>query len=152
MKREKKDRLISRVPGVRRPPPHHLAQRPPLSGAARGGTPALWPQQKQKLEAVFKAKTRDEWCEIMEGSDVFFAPVLGLGEAPDHPHNVARGSFVEVGGVKQHAPTPRFSRTPSATPQAMQTPGTHTRETLLRFGFNDAEVDALIEQGAVAQL
>jgi alpha-methylacyl-CoA racemase len=114
--------------------------------------PALWPQQKQKLEAVFKAKTRDEWCEIMEGSDVCFAPVLGLGDAPDHPHNVARGSFVEVGGVKQHAPTPRFSRTPSATPQAMQTPGTHTRETLLRFGFNDAEVDALIEQGAVAQL
>ena len=66
--------------------------------------PAMWPEQKQKMEAVFKSKTRDEWCEIMEGSDVCFAPVLGLAEAPSHPHNVARNSFIEVEGVVQHAP------------------------------------------------
>lgn len=114
--------------------------------------PALWPEQKKKMETVFKAKTRDEWCEVMEGSDVCFAPVLGLEDAPKHPHNVARGSFIDVAGVTQHAPTPRFSRTPSGTPQAMQAPGTHTRETLLSFGFAASEVDALLEQGAVAQL
>lgn len=114
--------------------------------------PAMWPEQKEKMEAVFKTKTRDEWCSIMEGSDVCFAPVLGLGEAPNHPHNVARGSFIEVEGVVQHAPTPRFSRTPSGTPEGMRTPGTHTCDTLRTFGFSDAEVKALLESGAVAQL
>ncbi|AUM13177.1 CaiB/BaiF CoA transferase family protein [Ketobacter alkanivorans] len=114
--------------------------------------PSLWPQQKQQLEAIFKRKTRAQWCEIMEGSDVCFAPVLGLDEAPSHPHNTARASFIDVEGVVQHAPTPRFSRTPSAKPEAMRTPGTHTRETLLAFGFSDAEVDHLLEQGAIAQL
>lgn len=113
---------------------------------------ALWPEQKQKMDAVFKSKTRDEWCEIMEGSDVCFAPVLGLGEAPSHPHNVARNSFIEVEGVVQHAPTPRFSRTPSSTPEPMRTPGTHTKETLLSFGFDEAEVERLLASGAVAQL
>jgi alpha-methylacyl-CoA racemase len=114
--------------------------------------PQLWPQQKQKLETVFKTRTRDEWCDIMEGSDVCFAPVLGLEEAPLHSHNTARGSFIEVGGVTQHAPTPRFSRTPSTTPKPMSTPGTHTTETLLQYGFDQAQIDLLLQQGAVAQL
>ena len=114
--------------------------------------PTMWPEQKQKMEAVFKSKTRDEWCEIMEGSDVCFAPVLGLAEAPSHPHNVARNSFIEVEGVVQHAPTPRFSRTPSSPPTPMRTPGTHTKETLLAFGFDEAEVEGLLSSGAVAQL
>ena len=73
-----------------------------------------WPSLKLKLEEVFKAKTRDEWCRIMEGSDVCFAPVLNLSEAPLHPHMAARKTFVERHGAIQPAPAPRFSRTPSA--------------------------------------
>ena len=73
-----------------------------------------WPSLKQKLAEVFKAKTRDEWCTIMDGTDVCFAPVLSLSEAPLHPHMAARKTFVERHGITQPAPAPRFSRTPSA--------------------------------------
>lgn len=114
--------------------------------------PAQWPRQKEKIAAIFRSKSRDQWCQIMQGSDVCFAPVLGLEEAPQHPHNVARGSFIDVDGVTQHAPTPRFSRTPSDTPQAMRKPGTDTRATLLRSGFSAQQIDQLIDSGAVAQL
>jgi alpha-methylacyl-CoA racemase len=72
-----------------------------------------WPSLKQKLAAIFKGKTRDEWCSIMEGTDICFAPVLSLSEAPSHPHMVARETFVERNGAIQPAPAPRFSRTPS---------------------------------------
>ncbi|MHB1854398.1 MAG: CaiB/BaiF CoA transferase family protein, partial [Acidimicrobiales bacterium] len=68
-----------------------------------------WPVLKDRLAGVFKTKTRDEWCELMEGTDVCFAPVLAPSEAPDHPHNVARGTFVEVAGIRQPGPAPRFS-------------------------------------------
>lgn len=81
---------------------------------------AGWPALKQKLVAVFKSKTRDEWCAIMEGTDVCFAPVLSLGEAADHPHMAARGVIVEHNGSKQPAPAPRFSRTPSAIRDSVQ--------------------------------
>jgi alpha-methylacyl-CoA racemase len=73
-----------------------------------------WPALKQKLVEVFRTKTREEWCEIMEGTDVCFAPVLTMAEAPQHPHMAARGIFVSRHGVTQPAPAPRFSRTPSA--------------------------------------
>jgi alpha-methylacyl-CoA racemase len=73
-----------------------------------------WPALKQKLANVFKTKTRDEWCAIMEGTDICFAPILTMKEAPDHPHMAAREIFVERHGVTQPAPAPRFSRTPSA--------------------------------------
>jgi len=73
-----------------------------------------WPELKQKLVDVFKSKTRDDWCEIMEGTDVCFAPILTMAEAPRHPHNAAREIFVTRHGVTQPAPAPRFSRTPSA--------------------------------------
>jgi alpha-methylacyl-CoA racemase len=76
--------------------------------------PQSWPAMKQKLTAVFKSKTRAEWCAIMEGTDVCFAPVLSLSEAPNHPHMAERKIFVEHDGVRQPAPAPRFSRTPSA--------------------------------------
>jgi alpha-methylacyl-CoA racemase len=72
-----------------------------------------WPSLRKKLEAIFKTKTRDEWCKIMEGTDVCFAPVLTVSEAPQHPHMVARKTFVQRHGVTQPAPAPRFSRTPS---------------------------------------
>ncbi|MFN3713396.1 MAG: CaiB/BaiF CoA transferase family protein [Alcanivoracaceae bacterium] len=113
---------------------------------------SLWPQQKTRMAELFRQKSRDEWCRIMEGSDVCFAPVLGLAEAPSHPHNVARGSFIDVSGVTQHAPTPRFSRTASDSPMPMRPPGTDTRATLARAGFDQAEIDRLITSGAITQL
>jgi alpha-methylacyl-CoA racemase len=78
-----------------------------------------WPAMKQKMTAVFKTKTRDEWCAIMQGTDVCFAPVLSLSEAPDHPHMAERKVFVTHDGVVQPAPAPRFSRTPSAIRQTV---------------------------------
>jgi alpha-methylacyl-CoA racemase len=73
-----------------------------------------WPKLKEKLTEVFKSRTREDWCKIMEGTDICFAPILTMKEAPKHPHNVAREIFVERHGVMQPAPAPRFSRTPSA--------------------------------------
>jgi alpha-methylacyl-CoA racemase len=76
-----------------------------------------WPGLKDRLAAIFRTRTRDEWCALMEGTDICFAPVLSLAEAPAHPHNVARGAFVEVGGMIQPAPAPRFSATPADPPR-----------------------------------
>src|SRR3954463_4939188 len=73
-----------------------------------------WPALKEKLTNIFKSKTREDWCRIMEGTDICFAPILTMAEAPKHPHNAARNIFVERHGVTQPAPAPRFSRTPSA--------------------------------------
>jgi alpha-methylacyl-CoA racemase len=73
----------------------------------------LWPQLKARLEAIFLTKTRDEWCALMEHTDICFAPVLSLAEAPQHPHNLARSTFIEVDGVIQPAPAPRFAGTPA---------------------------------------
>jgi alpha-methylacyl-CoA racemase len=76
--------------------------------------PKAWPALKQKLVEVFKTKTREDWCNIMEGTDICFAPILTMAEAPEHPHMAARKVFVSRHGVTQPAPAPRFSRTPSA--------------------------------------
>ena len=92
--------------------------------------PALWPAQKEKLAAIFKARTRDEWCALFEGSDVCFAPVLDYTEAPEHPHNRARSTYIEVDGILQAAPAPRFSRTPSAVDSGAPYAGEHTDEIL----------------------
>lgn len=110
---------------------------------------SFWPGLKAKLADVFLSKTRDEWCEIMEGSDVCFAPILDFDEAPEHPHNKARGTFIEVDGVTQHAPTPRFSRTENATPTGPPKAGEHTDEILSTWGFSDDEVSRLHDSGAV---
>jgi alpha-methylacyl-CoA racemase len=85
--------------------------------------PARWPEQKAHLTGIFKSKTRDEWCALMDATDICFAPVLGFEEAAAHPHNVARGTFVEVAGVTQPAPAPRFSSTPSGGPRSPRAPG-----------------------------
>ena len=114
--------------------------------------PQRWPQQKEKLAAIFRTRTRDEWCRLMEGTDVCFAPVLGLEEAPHHPHNLARNSFVPVGDMLQPAPTPRFSRTPSGTPRPISAPGTDTRAVLGDCGFSAAEIEKLLADGAAAQV
>jgi alpha-methylacyl-CoA racemase len=108
-----------------------------------------WPALKKKLTEVFKTKSRAEWCKIMEGSEVCFAPVLNMAEAPKHPHNVHRGTFVEVEGVPQPAPAPRFSRTPSAIQRPPARPGEHTEEAMRDWGFSTAELEQLRGAGAI---
>ena len=110
---------------------------------------ATWPEMRSRLAAAVRAKTRDEWCEILDGSDVCFAPVLSLAEAPEHPHNIARGAFVEVGGALQPAPAPRFSRTPAHVARPAPNPGQHTTEVLADWGFDDDEVAELRASGAI---
>ncbi len=110
---------------------------------------ADWPANKEKVAAVFKGRTRAEWCEIMEGTDVCFAPVLSLSEAPEHPHMAARGSFVEVAGLTQPAPAPRFSATPAGEPCPPVHPGDSTTEILRELGLDDDEIDRLRASGAV---
>jgi alpha-methylacyl-CoA racemase len=108
-----------------------------------------WPDLKEKFEALFKTKTRDEWCKIMEGSDICFAPVLSMAEAPSHPHNIQRGTFVEVEGVVQPGPAPRFSRTPSKIQRPPAKPGEHTEEALREWGFSASELEKLRGVGAI---
>jgi len=129
-----------------------LLEKTGLAGESLPGQMARddWPEMKQRFEALFKTKTRDEWCEIMEGSDICFAPVLSLSEAPEHPHNVHRSSFVEVGGQKQPAPAPRFSRTAPAVPGPAAHPGEHTDEALADWGFSESERARLRETKAIA--
>ena len=102
-----------------------------------------WPELKKKLEAVFLTKTRNEWCEIMEGKDVCFTPVLSYEEAIKHPHNKDRGTFVDVQGVMQPAPAPRFGRTSPGQPETAPDPGQHTDVILLEYGFKQTEIEAL---------
>ena len=89
-----------------------------------------WAAMAEKVAAVVKTKTRDQWTALMEGTDVCFAPVLTMGEAPGHPHNAARGTFTEVAGVTQPAPAPRFSRTPGAIQGPAAAPGADTEKVL----------------------
>ena len=108
-----------------------------------------WPRARTLLAARFRTRTRDEWCALLEGSDACFAPVLALDEVPAHPHIRARDTFVEVDGVVQPAPAPRFSRTPArVTCSPEQTRGATPHEAL-RGWLPPAEVDALIEAGTL---
>ena len=111
--------------------------------------PAQWPALKQKLAAVIRRRTRDEWCAIMEGTDVCFAPVLSMTEAPHHPHNVARGTYIEVEGVTQPAPAPRFSRTATAVPAAAAPAGSDTAAVLAAIGYAPERIAALRDAGVV---
>ncbi|MBT4490573.1 MAG: CoA transferase [Rhodospirillaceae bacterium] len=108
-----------------------------------------WPEMSLKLEGLFAKKTRDEWCEIMEGTDICFAPVLTFDEAFDHPHAKTRGSFVEVDGVKQPVPAPRFSRTPSAIKSPPPEYGADTAAGLASWGMSKDEINKLLEDKAV---
>ena len=112
--------------------------------------PANWPQLKQQLADVILTKTRDEWCDLLEGSDVCFAPVLDYTEAPSHPHNVARETYIEVGGITQPAPAPRFSRSSCATPAAPPPEGANTDAVLAACGFDAEKIAALKQSGAVS--
>ena len=111
--------------------------------------PQRWPVLKTVLAEVFRQKTRDEWCELLEGTDVCFAPVLSLREAPTHPHNVARRTYVEVDGLTQPAPAPRFDRTPSEVRHGNRPLGSDTEAVLAEAGFGEAEIDALRESGCL---
>jgi alpha-methylacyl-CoA racemase len=107
-----------------------------------------WPKMAERLTAIFKSKTRDEWCEIMEGSDVCFAPVLSMGEAPSHAHNAHRGTFVEAAGAVQAAPAPRFSRTAPQLPGPAPHIGQDTQQVLADHGFSADEIAKLMASGA----
>ena len=109
-----------------------------------------WPQLKTELARIFKTKTRDEWCALLEGGDACFAPVLSLAETPQHPHNVARGSFVEVDGRLQPAPAPRFSRTPPQIRHGARAVGADSEQILAGWGFGADEIARLKAGGAVA--
>ncbi|MEP5567874.1 MAG: CaiB/BaiF CoA-transferase family protein [Halioglobus sp.] len=109
-----------------------------------------WPEMKAKLAEVFKQKTQSQWCEIMEGSDVCFAPVLNFMDAPKHPANVARDSYIEVDGVTQPAPAPRFSRTPSSVRNGGSDAGADTAAILAEMGFSEDEVGELKTSGAIS--
>ena len=111
--------------------------------------PASWPDLRTRLEDVFKTRSRDDWCELLENTDVCFAPVLTMEEAPDHPHNAARQTFVEVGGVVQPAPAPRFSRTPGAIQRPAAKVGQHSEEILSDWGFDVNEIERLRSSGAI---
>ena len=108
-----------------------------------------WPSQTEVLANVFKQKTRDEWCEIMEGTDICFAPVLSLAEAPNHHHNLARGTFETHDGLVQPAPAPRFSRTKAEVRSQARLPGEDSVDVLRDFGFTDDDIEGLRESEVI---
>ncbi len=114
--------------------------------------PTSWRAMTQRFTEIFRSKTRDEWCRIMEGSDVCFAPVLDLNESLRHPHNQARGTFVSVNGVAQPGPAPRFSRTPCAIGKPPSVPGEDSLSVLSDWGFSDAALETLSHAGVVKQI
>lgn len=111
--------------------------------------PATWPQLRAAIAAAFSSRTRDEWTKVFDGTDACVAPVLSLREAGDHPHLAARRTFIDVGGVSQPAPAPRFSRTRSAVPAPPPTVGAHTEEVLDAWGVGN--VADLIGSGVAVQ-
>ncbi len=103
-----------------------------------------WERLRAAFTEVFRTRTRDEWCALLEGTDACFAPVLSMAEAPHHPHMAARGAFVEVGGVVQPAPAPRFSRSSPAVQGPPPMPGEHTRDILADWGFSPEDIARLV--------
>jgi len=108
-----------------------------------------WPEMKAIFARVFKTKTREEWCRLMSGKEACLSPVLSMGEAPEHPHLKARQCFVEIDGVVQPAPAPRFSRTPPQIQRGVPRVGQHSDEVLADWGFAESERAALRAAGAV---
>ncbi len=108
-----------------------------------------WPELKSRLAEIFKAKTREEWCELLEGTDVCFAPVLDFEEATSHPHNEARDTFIELDGVTQPAPAPRFSATPSEVSGPAPQQGQNSEEILQEAGLTQEQIAELREQAAI---
>lgn len=111
--------------------------------------PARWPQLKAKLAGIFATKTRDEWCRIMEMTDICFAPILSLGEAPHHPHNLARETFTTVGGVTQPAPAPRYSASVNTNPVPAPPLGSDNDTVLASLGYDPDRIAALRASGVL---
>jgi alpha-methylacyl-CoA racemase len=111
----------------------------------------LWGRQRETFASVFAAKTRAEWCALLERTDVCFAPVLTMDEAPDHPHIRAREAYIGLGDVRQPAPQPRLTRTPAAIAGPPAIPGQHTTEVLRNWGWSDEQIRRDLESGAVFQ-
>ncbi|NND68082.1 MAG: CoA transferase [Halioglobus sp.] len=109
-----------------------------------------WPELKDKLTEVFLQKTQAQWCELMEGTDVCFAPVLNFMDAPKHPANVARNTYIELDGLTQPAPAPRFSRTPSEVRHGGHDAGDDTDAVLSAMGFGEQELKDLRNAGAIS--
>lgn len=123
-------------------------------GLAEAGLPAQydrsgWPALRARFAQAFAQRTQDEWTRVFDGSDACAAPVVAAGDAPGHPHNAARGVFIDVGGVTQPAPAPRFSRTPPGVPAAPPRLGADTGGVLAELGFSRAQVAALRDRGSV---
>jgi alpha-methylacyl-CoA racemase len=116
-----------------------------------GDDPARWAPAKRRLAAIFATRPMKKWSDLLERAGVCCTPVLTLDEAPRHPHNVARQTFVEVDGVVQPAPAPRFQRTPAPPPGPPEPTGAHTTAALLDWSFSEAEVMELRRAGAVRQ-
>ena len=126
------DELVSRL-GLSNVPPQHDRAR--------------WPEMRALFEKTFKSKTRDQWCQVFEGSDACFAPVLSWSEARRDPHNTFRKTFVEVSGVEQPSPAPRFSHTPGMVRRAPPERGEGGRQALEDWGFAPAEIEKLKSRG-----
>jgi alpha-methylacyl-CoA racemase len=109
-----------------------------------------WPALKQRFAELFRTRTRDGWVEFFAGYEICFAPVLSMSEARAHPHNVARQTFVDVGGAPHPAPAPRLSRTPSRVQRPPVVAGADTDDALVDWGFDRAEIAALKASGALA--
>ncbi|NQV70473.1 MAG: CoA transferase [Pseudohongiella sp.] len=108
-----------------------------------------WPLLRERLEQLFKTESREHWCQLMEGTDVCFAPILDLAEAPNHPHNKARGTYVDFEGVTQPAPAPRFSRTQSEIQSSAAMVGEHTEQILADWGYSETEIEQLKTSKAI---
>lgn len=118
-------------------------------GFAEQLNPDAWPKLKEELAILFASRTRTEWCAIFEGSDACFAPVLALNEAPAHPHNVARGTFITVDGIVQPRPSPRFSGTPAGQPTAPGRTPCDADALLVEMDFTTERIAALRAEGVL---
>ncbi len=110
---------------------------------------ALWPDLEDKLTAIFKTKSRQQWCDIMENTDVCFAPVLNMDETPEHPHNVERKTFQNIEGVIQPAPAPRFSHTAAEIQGAPEKNGASSRQILEDLGLSQEQIGELEDQAVI---
>jgi len=108
-----------------------------------------WEPLKRRVAGILRRRTQAEWLARFHGTDACVTPVLSLGEAPTHPHNRERATFVDVGGITEPAPAPRFSRTPSAVPSPPPAPGVHATQALLRWGVSQTHIDLLVANGII---